>query len=154
MSDLGEALGRALREARVAAGLTLRDLRDRSDGHLKPSAVGGYERGERAISVERLCVLARACGAAPDQVLARALEIMKPKDRVHVVIDLTRLDLVEEPDRERIREFVEGVRARRGDTAEVITLRAGDVETLAAASGVRPSDLLARLEPARAHPLA
>ena len=42
--------GRALRDARLARGLTLRDVGTRSNGLFKPTAVAGYERAERAIS--------------------------------------------------------------------------------------------------------
>jgi len=151
MTEFREAFGRALREARSSSGLTLRTLRDKSGGRLKPSAVGGYERGERAISVERLCELAAAYGVPADQLLARALEIANPADRVEVVIDLTRLQLVEEPARQRVRAFIEQVRERRGDHGEVITLRSGDLEAMAAKAGIAPVDLLSRLEPARAN---
>ena len=56
---LGSAVGAALRDARVRAGLSLSDVARRSGGRYSPSSLGGYERGERAISVIRFCDLAR-----------------------------------------------------------------------------------------------
>ena len=50
---MGEEVGRALRRARLARGLTLRQVGERSLGAFKPTAVAGYERGERAISLKR-----------------------------------------------------------------------------------------------------
>ena len=51
-------MGRALRRARSGRGLTLRDVGMRSAGKFTPTAVAGYERGERKISLQRFCELA------------------------------------------------------------------------------------------------
>ncbi len=85
-------MGRALRRARQARGFTLRDVGIRSGGIFTPTAVAGYERGERAISLQRFCRLATFYGVAPEDLLAEALH---PDDR-EPVVDLTPL---EEPTR-------------------------------------------------------
>ncbi len=85
------AVGDELRRARQEAGLALRDLNPRSAREFKASAVGGYERGERSISLDRFCRLAGLYGLAPDQLLARVLERATPEvDADDVVIDLRR----------------------------------------------------------------
>lgn len=81
------AVGDELRRARQEAGLALRDLNPRSAREFKASAVGGYERGERSISLDRFCRLAGLYGVAPDQLLARVLERAAPVGD-DVVIDL------------------------------------------------------------------
>ena len=48
---MGEEVGHALRRARLARGLTLRQVGERSLGTFKPTAVAGYERAERTISL-------------------------------------------------------------------------------------------------------
>ena len=88
--------GRALREARLAAGLTLREVGERSDGAFKPTAVAGYERAERSISLERFCALCRFYGLAPDLLLGQIVEVVD-RDRV---VDLTG---IEAPDQLGIR---------------------------------------------------
>jgi transcriptional regulator with XRE-family HTH domain len=87
-ADINRAVGRALRDARRARGFTLKQLSARSGSSFKPSAVGGYERGERAISVERFCRLAAAYGVPAGELLARALRTLGGD----VIVDLTRVE--------------------------------------------------------------
>ena len=68
--SIGEEVGRALRRARLARGLTLRQVGERSLGAFKPTAVAGYERAERTISLERFYALCLFYGVAPTQLLA------------------------------------------------------------------------------------
>ena len=81
--------GRALRRARIAAGLTLRDVGERSSRAFTPTAVAGYERGERQISLQRFCDLATFYGVAPEQLLA---EIRRGLAEREQLIDLTQLE--------------------------------------------------------------
>jgi len=70
---LRDALGRRLREARRAAGLTLREAAARSGGRFRPTSIAGYERGERSISVERLAELAAIYQRSPSSILEEAM---------------------------------------------------------------------------------
>lgn len=85
---IGDQVGCALRRARQAQGLTLRDVGIRSGGAFSPTAVAGYERGERAISLQRFCELATFYGVAPEDLLTEGLH---PRDR-ELVVDLTPLE--------------------------------------------------------------
>jgi transcriptional regulator with XRE-family HTH domain len=67
------AAGTVLRDARIACGLTLRDLPSMSDGAFKSTTVAAYERGERQISLERFCQLSALYGVPPERLLAAAL---------------------------------------------------------------------------------
>ena len=60
---------RALRDARSAAGLTQRDLADRSG--LSPVGIASYEAGRRPLSTTRLDDLLRICGVEGRIVLER-----------------------------------------------------------------------------------
>lgn len=82
-----EGAGRVLRHARKARGLTLRDVGLRSGGTFSPTAVAGYERGERGITLERFCLLADFYGILPDRLLA---EIVGDAD--DVIVDLASLE--------------------------------------------------------------
>jgi transcriptional regulator with XRE-family HTH domain len=67
---ISEACGRALRRVRLERGLTLRDVGALSEGRFTPTAVAGYERGERSISVQRFMELAAFYGVRASSLLA------------------------------------------------------------------------------------
>lgn len=149
MKSFIHALGMALRDARRRAGFTLSDVQERSRSRFKPSAVGGYERGERTISVERFVELAEVYGVAPDRLLGSALEQVSPEGRRSLSINLSRLAQLENDVARRVAESVHRVKAQRGDyLTDVITLRSGDVEVLALESRVSPRTLISGLRPA------
>ncbi|REK19088.1 MAG: XRE family transcriptional regulator [Actinobacteria bacterium] len=56
------ALGSRLRAARRQRGWSLSDVESVTEGEFKASVVGAYERGERAISVQRLVRLSEFYG--------------------------------------------------------------------------------------------
>jgi transcriptional regulator with XRE-family HTH domain len=144
-----EAVGAVLRRARRARGLTLRDVEERSKTAFKASVLGGYERGERSISLGRFWELAGIYGLPADRLLAEAAEILQPLGRQEVVIDLTRLSLLAEPARGRVAGFAHEIRAKRGDyLSDIVTLRSGDLEPISYELGIRPPTLLRRLDPA------
>jgi transcriptional regulator with XRE-family HTH domain len=70
---IAQDLGFVLRRVRLARGLTLREVGRRSHGVFTPTAVAGYERGERMISLQRFCDLCTFYGVQPDEVLASVL---------------------------------------------------------------------------------
>lgn len=93
VDDFNVALGQRLRAARRHRGWSLGDVESQTEGEFKASVVGAYERGERAISVQRLVSLADIYGAS-------ASELLPVGSEADVVIDLDALsgddgDLVE-----------------------------------------------------------
>lgn len=149
MKSLAEAIGHTLRDARKRRGLTLHDTTSLSGGRYKASAVGGYERGERSISLQRFCELAELYGESPDRLLAEAFDGLSPGRGDDVVIDLTRLPLVKEEEGRVVAQYVYELKSRRGDyEGEVITLRSGDLDALALRSRMKPRVLRQKLSPA------
>ena len=144
MNALTSAIGASLRDARVRAGLSLHELALRSQGRYSPSSLGGYERGERAISVVRFCELARFLGVPADQLLGRALDRVMSDERREVVLELTDL-----PDSEVGRQtaaHAHHMKERRSDyLSTVVTLRSGDLQVIADASGLDVPTLLSSL---------
>lgn len=69
IADL-EALGRAVRRAREAAGLSQEQLAERSGLHR--NYVGGIERGERNVGLRAFLSLATALGIRPSKLFAGA----------------------------------------------------------------------------------
>lgn len=120
-----------------------------SGRRFKPSALGGYERGERAISLERFWELASVYGVPADRLLGLVLDRIDPEGRVEVVVDLGQLDLLPGDESRIAAELVERVTSQRGERGITsVALRAGDLEELALASRLTPAELIRRLEPA------
>ena len=141
--------GRSLRRARQARGLTLREVGSRSGGQFKPTAVAAYERGERAISLERFCALARLYDMAPERLLSQVM--WRIERRPEPTIDRRRLPELPADDAGTVGGFIDEVRRLRGNSnGDVITIRIQDVEVLATASGHQLQQFLDRLRPALA----
>ena len=138
------AVGATLRAARLQAGLTLEQLARRSGGRYKPSSLGGYERGERTLSVPRFCDLAELLGTPADQMLAHALGTLDPEHHKEVLIDLRHL-----PDSNggwHVARYAHQIQSMRGDfLADVLTLRAGDLRVIAHTCGLPVRRLLSSL---------
>ena len=121
----------------------------RSGGRFKPSVIGGYERGERSISLARFVELANFYGVPPDRLLGEVLAEIAPEARTEVVIDVNKLTLILGEEGRAVAEFVHRVKMQRGDyLTDVITLRSGDLEALSLATGESPPALLRKLRPA------
>ncbi|HEY7661136.1 MAG TPA: helix-turn-helix transcriptional regulator [Actinomycetota bacterium] len=139
-------LGRALRRAREARGFSLRDASRSSGGRFTPSGIAGYERGERRISVERLCALADLYGVRPDRLLADAL---RAPGALGIDLDLSAVAELSPEVRHLIAGFIEEVLAMRGESgADRISLRSGDLEIIAGTSGSSAIELLRRIREA------
>ena len=82
--DFNYALGQRLRAARRHRGWSLGDVESQTDGEFKASVVGAYERGERAISVQRFVNLAEIYGTPASELLPTPMEST-------IVIDLDAL---------------------------------------------------------------
>ena len=140
MASMALEIGRALRRARLARGLTLKQLAVASADRFKPTSVAGYERGERSISVVRFCELCRLFGVPPDRLLGEILRAAGADPEL--VIDLTHLERLGPSEGELLSGFVQQVASLRGSgDVDRITLRVGDIDVLASASGRRPDEL-------------
>lgn len=140
MDALEKEIGIGLRRAREARGLTLREVAAVSGGRFKATSVASYERGERAISVVRLCELSRFYGVPPDRLLGEIIRRVIATEEP--IIDLATLESLGSEEAALVSGFVQQVRALRGEPVDVaIVLRVGDLEVLATAAGKRPDEL-------------
>lgn len=145
--EILEETGHALRRARRARGLTLRDVGARSNGEFKPTAVAGYERAERAISLERFCSLAQLYGMNPERLLSQIL--WRIGGGPEPIIDRRRVPDLPSDEAGTIGDFIEEVRRLRGSSnGETITIRIEDLEVLATVTGQQLRDFLEHLRPA------
>ena len=147
MSDsFGRQAGRVLRRARLSRGLTLRDVGARSGGAFKATAVAGYERGERAISLARFCQLCSVYEIPPERLVA---EVMREVEgRGLVTVDVARLEQLEGREAAAVADFVRQVRSTRGERGSMVAIRSGDLAVIATAAGSREDRLLEKIAPA------
>lgn len=145
--DYQVKLGERLRAIRNQQGLTLQDVEERSDGEWKAVVIGSYERGDRAVSVSKLARLAQFYGVPVADLLpkASATAALPARNDGKVRLDLTRLaddhDGAPEPIGALAR-YARRIQLQRGDyNGRVLTLRAQDIEALAAIAGVAAEEL-------------
>lgn len=142
--DRQRALGARLRRIRAQQGLSLAQVEQRSAGRWKAVVVGAYERGDRAVTVERLAALAAFYDVPVSHVLPSPVPVSEFAPATGVPLDLNRLAVHDErPDAlGSIARFARRMQLQRGDHAgRVITLRDVDVRTIALAAGVEPDEL-------------
>jgi len=139
-------LGRRLRAVREQQGLTLRAAAGRSDGLLAASLLGAYERGERAVSAQRLAELAALYGVPVHALLPEPpLEIDLRDEIPRVIVDLAALEASELP-LEAVGRYVQRIRRLRHDPSTRITIRHDDVELLASVLDVDRDRLILELQ--------
>lgn len=129
-----QQLGERLRNVRAQQGYSLHDVERESGGRLKASVVGAYERGERAVSVARLRLLADFYRVPMAELLpGPRMEVAARGAERGVCIDLTRLEDRSDTAATLIERYLNAIRMRRGDyNGRVLTVRASDLHALAA----------------------
>jgi hypothetical protein len=126
--------------------MTLRDVGARSGGAFKATAVAGYERGERAISLVRFCELCAVYQIPPQRLLA---EVMREVEgRGLVTVDVRRLEQLEGREAAAVADFVRQVRSVRGERGTTVAIRSGDLAVIATAAGSKEDRLLEKIAPA------
>jgi transcriptional regulator with XRE-family HTH domain len=157
--DAGYAsrVGNRLRAIRKQKRLSLQEVEAVSGQEFKASVLGAYERGERAISVPRLQRLALCYSVPVDQLLPRDggaerqpvidLDAPAPNGVADpVVIDLQRIETLDDPERSLLRRYLEMVQVQRGDfNGRVISIRRDDLRAIACLLGSEPDATRARL---------
>ena len=147
MGDFADEIGRALRQARIAQALTLRQVSELTHARFKATSVAGYERGERTISVERFCELCDLYRVSPQAILGDIVRAVA--GRTEPQIDLTRLEAMGTDERTLVAGFVRQIQAQRHEApSETILLREADLDVLATAAGKTREQLAEVLEPA------
>lgn len=141
-SAYGRLLGRRLRAIRRQKGLSLQEVEAQSTLEFKASALGAYERGERAISVPRLQRLARFYHVPVDQMLpVEEAEASSDDDEPPVAgrsqkgsltIDLARARTVGSPEGTMLNRYLEMIQVERQDfNGQMLTIRRHDMRAVA-----------------------
>jgi len=91
--EFAAAVGQVLRKLRTGRNLTLHGVQDLSDGTFKASALSGYERGERSISLEKFRELTDLYSVPADAAMSQILVLLGDSPNAnpsnHRVVDLT-----------------------------------------------------------------
>ena len=159
-NDYARALGVRLRTVRNQQGLSLQGVEAKSEGRWKAVVVGSYERGDRAVTVQRLADLAEFYGVPLSELLPEPAPSAVPPPRPRLVMDLEMLAGAPAGQVGPLARFIAAIQAMRGDyNGRVLTLRAEDLRTLALIYDVpasRMAELLAEWGVLRAdsNPLA
>lgn len=93
-SDYAKQLGAKLRAIRTQQGLSLHGVEEKSQGRWKAVVVGSYERGDRAVTVQRLAELADFYGVPVQELLPGTTPGGAAEPPPKLVLDLERLSQV------------------------------------------------------------
>ena len=131
--DYAKALGARLRAIRVQQGLSLHGVEEKSGGRWKAVVVGSYERGDRAVTVQRLAELADFYGVPVGELVPegeKQSSASEPPPRV--VLDLEQLASVPREQAAPLARYAATIQSQRGDyNGRVLSIRQEDLRSLA-----------------------
>jgi transcriptional regulator with XRE-family HTH domain len=130
-SEYAKELGAKLRSIRQQQGLSLHGVEQKSKGRWKAVVVGSYERGDRAVTVQRLAELADFYGVPVAELLpggAGTTFERPPK----LVLDLEALQRAPADKAGPLVRYAAAIQSQRGDyNGKVLSIRQDDLRTLA-----------------------
>jgi transcriptional regulator with XRE-family HTH domain len=131
-----KALGARLRAIRMQQHLSLHGVERKSGGRWKAVVVGSYERGDRAVSVQRLAELADFYGVPvsdllpPDDSPFASNTGAPPLSRI--VLNIDKVAKLADPQADVLRRFTASIQRQRGDLGmRTLPVRHEDLRTLA-----------------------
>lgn len=144
-SEFAKQLGARLRAIRQQQGLSLQGVEERSGGRWKAVVVGSYERGDRAVTVNRLAEIADFYRVPVSELLPEGTPI-DFEFTGKVSLDLEKLYDREGEDLTHVANYARAIQHQRGDyNGRVLSIRASDLQALAIIYDEPPADLIDRL---------
>jgi transcriptional regulator with XRE-family HTH domain len=145
-SDYAKALGARLRAIRTQQGLSLHGVEEKSQGRWKAVVVGSYERGDRAVTVQRLSELAEFYGVPVNELLPEREAVIAVEQSPRIVIDLERLASVPREQGAPLARYAATIQSQRGDyNGRVLSIRHEDLRSLAVIYDATPTSLTEQL---------
>ncbi len=145
MADYENVLGARLRDVRQREGLSLQRVEQRSGGRWKAVVVGSYERGDRAVTAQKLAELARFYGVPMS-------ELVPPDDlgsddgvATPIVLNLDRLYQLPRRKAGPVARYAADIAHLRGEHGTLLTIRSTDIDSMADLCAISPPELVARL---------
>src|SRR5215211_8608694 len=131
-SDYARALGARLRASRTRQGLSLHGVEKKSKGRWKAVVVGSYERGDRAVTVQKLAELADFYGVPVPELLPEGRIPSGGEPATKIVINLERLQQLPVEKVGPLARYAATIQSQRGDyNGKVLSIRAEDLRSLA-----------------------
>ena len=132
MNPYTKALGARLRAIRTQQGLSLHGVEEKSEGRWKAVVVGSYERGDRAVTVQRLAELADFYGVPVGEFLPERQSAQAGGSSDRLVIDLEQLSTVPADKAAPLARYAATIQSQRGDyNGRVLSIRHEDLRSLA-----------------------
>ena len=132
MGDYAKALGSKLRAIRQQQGLSLHGVEQKSGGRWKAVVVGSYERGDRAVTVQKLAELADFYGVPVAELLPEGRVPSGSEPATKIVINLERLQQLPADKVGPLARYAAAIQSQRGDyNGKVLSIRAEDLRSLA-----------------------
>jgi transcriptional regulator with XRE-family HTH domain len=147
--EYSKELGVRLRAVRTQQHLSLHGVERKSRGRWKAVVIGSYERGDRAISVQRLSELAVFYGVPVSELLPRDDEPTRSSTSMalsKIVLSLTRLTMLTDPAAAPLVRFVNTIQRQRGEYGSSnVAIRQEDLRTLGLIFETTPEGLTEKL---------
>ena len=145
-TDYSRALGARLRAIRNQQGLSLQGVEDKSHGRWKAVVVGSYERGDRAVTVQRLSELAVFYGVPVSELLPDPRPSSAVTKSTKIVLNLESLGSLPADEAGPLARYASTIQAQRHDyNGKVLSIRAEDLKSLAIIYDMSPDELTTRL---------
>jgi transcriptional regulator with XRE-family HTH domain len=145
-SEYAKALGARLRAIRTQQGLSLHGVEEKSRGRWKAVVVGSYERGDRAVTVQKLAELADFYGVPVSELLPGGVAPSPLGPTPKLVIDLERLQQLPKDKAGPLARYAATIQSQRGDyNGRVLSIRQDDLRSLAVIFDETPSQLTEQL---------
>lgn len=145
-TEYAKALGARLRAIRNQQGLSLQGVEEKSRGRWKAVVVGSYERGDRAVTVQKLAELAGFYGVPVGELLPDARQGGFAEPAKKVVLNLERLGQLPAEHAGPLARYAATIQSQRGDyNGKVLSIRAEDLRSLAIIYDMPPGELTDQL---------
>ena len=135
-----------MRAIRTQQGLSLHGVEEKSEGRWKAVVVGSYERGDRAVTVQRLAELADFYGVPVSALLPEGAPQGSSEPPPRLVLDLERLQEVPAEKAGPLDRYAKTIQSQRGDyNGRVLSIRQEDLRSLAVIYDASPGALTEQL---------
>ena len=146
MTDYAKALGARLRAIRTQQGLSLHGVEEKSEGRWKAVVVGSYERGDRAVTVQRLAELADFYAVPVSELLPDGAPNGAAEPPPRLILDLEKLARIPADRSAPLARYTATIQSQRGDyNGRVLSIRQEDLRSLAVIYDETPSQLTEQL---------
>src|SRR5690348_8798573 len=123
-SEYAKSLGARLRSIRQQQGLSLHGVEQKSAGRWKAVVVGSYERGDRAVTVQKLAELADFYGVPVPELLPEGRVSSGSEPATKIVINLERLQQLPVDKVGPLARYAATIQSQRGDyNGKVLSIR-------------------------------